>query len=435
MKWSKFNIKIPFDNDRTILFNTLSRNIVLVQNKALQTIKESMDKANINANYLDDMSQLKSLNFIIPDPIDENSRFVYLMSMHKFNSSSISIFISLSSECNFRCVYCYQDADNAKNNAYMNEKNWKILFNYIDYRRKLSGLKSIALILFGGEPMMNDELVKKIIKDVGTFKKAGCTISIALITNGSLLTPDKIDEIGQFLNTIQFTIDGNEESHDELRLFSNGAGSYKIVLENFLYAVKKIPGKVVLRCNVSNTNKKNIIALLRLLASFRLQNLIREVDFRAIYSSQREITQCGRETKITVDTATEVAEIFLEASKLGFEVSRSFVVGPCSGTMSNSFAVDENLNVYVCPGFLYLNPDGKIDKNGKLSISNSRWYKMCIKTKPCVYECKYGPICYGGCRWMEGTSTKCNKEIFEATLPPMLKAYVLSKIMRGLDVR
>jgi uncharacterized protein len=123
-----------------------------------------------------------------------------------------------------------------------------------------------------------------------------------------------------------------------------------------------------------------------------LQNLIREVDFRAKYSSQREITRCGRETKITIDTPTEVAEIFLEASKLGFEVFRSFVVGHCSGTMTNSFAVDENLNVYVCPGFLYLNPDGKIDENGKSSISNSRWYKMCIKTKPCAYECIYGPI-------------------------------------------
>jgi len=317
----------------------------------------------------------------------------------------------------------------------MDEKNWKILFKYIDYRRKLLDLKRIALILFGGEPMMNYELVKKIFKDVDTFKKAGCSVPIALITNGSLLTPDKIDEIGRSLNTIQFTIDGNEESHNRLRPFSNGAGSYNIVMEKFLYVVKKFPGKVVLRCNVSKTNKKNIIALLKLLADLRLQNLIREVDFRAIYSSQSEIARCGRETKITVDIAREVADLFLEASKLGFEVSKSFVVGPCSGVMSNSFAVDENLNVYVCPGFLYLDSDGEVDENGKLSISNSRWYKMCIETKPCVYECIYGPICYGGCRWMDGTSTKCNKEIFEATLPTMLKAYVLNKIMKGLDAK
>jgi len=53
MKWSKFNIEVPFDNDRTLLFNTLSRNIVLVHDKTLQTIKESIGKnVSVDTDYL-----------------------------------------------------------------------------------------------------------------------------------------------------------------------------------------------------------------------------------------------------------------------------------------------------------------------------------------------------------------------------------------------
>lgn len=84
-------------------------------------------------------------------------------------------------------------------------------------------------------------------------------------------------------------------------------------------------------------------------------------------------------------------------------------------------AVDENLNVYPCPGFLYGKKGGYINEYG-YHVKNDFWYSTLRKVPECVKECKYAPICYGGCKM----NRKCNKDFFDRSLEGLIEAHISS---------
>ncbi|GFP33841.1 uncharacterized protein HKBW3S42_02180, partial [Candidatus Hakubella thermalkaliphila] len=88
-----------------------------------------------------------------------------------------------------------------------------------------------------------------------------------------------------------------------------------------------------------------------------------------------------------------------EAIKSGFKISKDFIDGPCMLVSPNTFAIDEELKVYKCPGFLYQKPSGYIDSLGNLIIDDNFWYKSVTLEPSCAYKCVYGPICLGVEAW------------------------------------
>ena len=79
----------------------------------------------------------------------------------------------------------------------------------------------------------------------------------------------------------------------------------------------------------------------------------------------------------------------------GFNNYHSIENGPCMDRSLKSFAVDEKLNVYTCPGNLYRKNVGYISEEGELIITSDEWYRHAIELKSCVDTCKYAPLCYG----------------------------------------
>ena len=120
--------------------------------------------------------------------------------------------------------------------------------------------------------------------------------------------------------------------------------------------------------------------------------------------------------------------------KLGYKIGKEFVIGPCMSYLNNSFAVDEKLQVYKCPGLLYEQPDGLITPEGNLKIINAHWYKSIIFEPECIDDCVYAPICYGGCRWRAGGVNKinCNKEWLDKNIKKLILAYAISDYASSL---
>jgi uncharacterized protein len=100
----------------------------------------------------------------------------------------------------------------------------------IDYLRKHSKKsKEVNIVFFGGEPLVNFDLIKKSIeyaKKIFTDQE----ISFSITTNATLLTP----EIARFLSfnnvNVVVSIDGPEDIHDRYRRNLHGKGSYKDAL-------------------------------------------------------------------------------------------------------------------------------------------------------------------------------------------------------------
>jgi uncharacterized protein len=106
----------------------------------------------------------------------------------------------------------------------------------IDFVINNSGKRrNIEVDFFGGEPLMNFDVVKDILEYAKTQgAKNGKEFRFTITTNGLLLT----DEIKQYINenmsNIVLSIDGSKEVNDNMRVRVDGRGCYDAIVPKFL---------------------------------------------------------------------------------------------------------------------------------------------------------------------------------------------------------
>ncbi len=140
----------------------------------------------------------------------------------------IELTLITTDRCNFACSYCFA------NNLYPSSKtlNAENIVRYIKGFLNLSHARVSSLILFGGEPLLAFKAIKQAWKEVENLfaDHQGDMPSIAIVTNGSLITCD----IAKFLadNDIAVTVslDGPKVIHDACRPLQRGQASYEIVV-------------------------------------------------------------------------------------------------------------------------------------------------------------------------------------------------------------
>jgi len=131
--------------------------------------------------------------------------------------------IHLTEACNLRCKYCYE-------NNYYNKINKEISFENIKLiiDREANKDKGICNIVFyGGEPLLKKDLIYKTVEHAKS-KKTRTKFYFSMTTNGVLLDKDCIRYLknNDFIS-ISYSIDGDEITHNENRIFENAAHSRK----------------------------------------------------------------------------------------------------------------------------------------------------------------------------------------------------------------
>lgn len=135
-------------------------------------------------------------------------------------------------DCNLRCKYCFADEGtyHSKCKEYM---SFEVGKKAIDFLISKSGRRqNLEVDFFGGEPLMNLDVVKQIVeyaKQEG--EKAGKKFNFTLTTNCLLLDDQTIDWLNKEMYNVVLSIDGRESVHDKLRRTANDKGSQAIVLE------------------------------------------------------------------------------------------------------------------------------------------------------------------------------------------------------------
>ena len=87
---------------------------------------------------------------------------------------------------------------------------------------------------FGGEPLMNWDVVKRLVeygrsKEEQFHKKFRFTIT----TNGVLLNDDIMDFCNKEMSNVVMSLDGRKDVNDRMRPFRNGSGSYELTVPKF----------------------------------------------------------------------------------------------------------------------------------------------------------------------------------------------------------
>lgn len=166
---------------------------------------------------------------------DEYKKFASML----INSPIKSMCINISHDCNLRCEYCFAaKGDFGTGRELMSLETAK---SAIDFIIKNSGNRyNLEVDFFGGEPLMNFEVVKKTIEYARSIeKKNNKNFRFTITTNGLLLTDDKIDFINKEMSNVVLSLDGRKEINDKLRISSNGKGCYDLIVPKYQKLVKE----------------------------------------------------------------------------------------------------------------------------------------------------------------------------------------------------
>ncbi|MGE5474503.1 MAG: radical SAM protein [Ignavibacteriales bacterium] len=148
-------------------------------------------------------------------------------------------YLILTEDCNLRCKYCYENA-NRCTKRYMSFDTAKMSADFLFDNALKHGVKSLKWTFFGGEPLLNlDVMISFFRYVVDKSKINNIKSNFSLVTNGTIYNKQFEEFILEWYKatkqvSIQVSTDGIPEVQDENRITINSKPTSRIVLENIL---------------------------------------------------------------------------------------------------------------------------------------------------------------------------------------------------------
>ena len=145
--------------------------------------------------------------------------------------------------CNLTCEYCF-----ASQGKYQGERalmSFEVGKQALDFLIAHSGSRrNLEVDFFGGEPLMNWDVVKRLVAYGREQEKIhNKKFRFTLTTNGMLIDDDVIEFANKEMHNVVLSLDGRKEVHDRLRKTASGKGSYDIIVPKFQKLVESRGGK------------------------------------------------------------------------------------------------------------------------------------------------------------------------------------------------
>lgn len=362
-----------------------------------------------------DEAFLKSLvegGFVVEDDVSELSIIKYQLLSSRFNTKVLALTIAATSDCNFRCIYCYEK-NSMKSGSKMTDETKENLMKFIE--EQLDTTEQLSINWYGGEPL----LVMDIIEDMSgrlikLCEEKGVAYTAGIVTNGYLLSTEIARRLAVCkVTNMQITIDGPEEIHNKRRPLAGGQGTFKKILEN----VKDSKGFIDHISIRINTDKENVNETNKLIKDIKEMGVDSEnVSF--YLGLVESHNGCYLDEKcLTAEAFSKKHLDFMKEN--GIQLMNAYpalVANFCGADLKNSFVVDSAGLLYKC-----WNDVGVAERAvGSVALQDAedtRRYNDSLYYDYMLYDatedvecrdCKFLPICMGGCPFRRrGNGNRC----------------------------
>lgn len=188
---------------------------------------------------LEDIRALEKAGKLFSADIYENMAFDFK------NRSQVvkALCLHVAHTCNLNCSYCF-----ASQGKYQGDRalmSFEVGKQACDFLIANSGSRrNLEVDFFGGEPLMNWEVVKRLVAYAREQEKLhDKNFRFTLTTNGMLLSDEVDDFLNREMSNVVLSLDGRKEIHDHLRKDYAGRGSYDAIVPKFKRLVEKRGGK------------------------------------------------------------------------------------------------------------------------------------------------------------------------------------------------
>ncbi|WP_308534048.1 thioether cross-link-forming SCIFF peptide maturase [uncultured Peptoniphilus sp.] len=234
-------------NGKYVVLDIPSGSVHIVDELVYKIIDDykKLNKEEIIEKYRENFSMktideaIDEIEYLIEEEMLFSEDMKYLKPMYNPQNVVKAMCLNVSHDCNLRCKYCFaSQGDFHGQRLLMDLDTGKRALEYLiensGYRRNLE------VDFFGGEPLMNFNLVKELVKYgreiEGVHNKH---FRFTITTNGTLLTDDKIDFINENMDNCVLSLDGRKCVNDLMRPTVGGKGSYDTIIPKFKKLISK----------------------------------------------------------------------------------------------------------------------------------------------------------------------------------------------------
>jgi uncharacterized protein len=414
----------PEDPSALLLFSTRTTALVVLDHATYAALERG--------ETVEGSEGLVECGLLVSDHGREREEVLHYLDEVNRLSDRLSVAVVLGMRCNFACTYCYEG--DSKGAFDMDPATAQRLPDFL-LDQCSPGCKRIGIDFYGGEPLLYREQIKTIAGGMQELcSKAGLTFDFALVSNGSLLRPELVDELLPFgLVTAKITLDGPAATHDRFRPFTNGGPSFATVLKN----IRDCAGRLTINVG-GNYTKESYPRFPELLDELKGAGLgpehIGRLGFTPVIQPEHEqlapLSFHGGCQSVSEPWLPEAA-IFLRQQLLNYGWDPEGVTPtPCMVDRNNTFTIHYDGNIYQCPALIGQEElvcgdihKGMEDYSKQYQVKNWQGHKACC-------DCLYLLLCFGGCRFMKyrkdlTMDIDCKKDFLDATL----ESFILQDIV------
>ncbi len=179
---------------------------------------------------LNDIEELIKDGALFTEDIYEN----YISEFKSRQTVVKALCLHIAHDCNLACRYCFaEEGEYQGRRALM---SYEVGKQALDFLIQNSGnRKNLEVDFFGGEPLMNFDVVKRLVVYGREQEKLhNKKFRFTLTTNGILLNDEIMEFANQEMSNVVLSIDGRKEINDRMRPSRNGKGSYDVIVPKFL---------------------------------------------------------------------------------------------------------------------------------------------------------------------------------------------------------
>lgn len=412
-------------NNQQYLYHGLTGNIITLDEQAGEfinffetnglregdtcTLVDEQLQKDVLAAYESIVHEFSELEILTLDPNDHSKRFSLTppAPQKTENMPVKTLVFHLVNECNLRCTYCYADGgEYGAPKKYMSKETAK---QSVDYLLEHSyGENSVTIVLFGGEPFLNLDVLKFIVEySYEEAQKRGKKVTYSLTTNGTLLSEEKVAFLNQYSVGVSVSMDGSEEFHNKNRPYAGGQGSYQAVNKNVTRLIEsERTAPVGTRVTVAKGFEEIEASLKHLLSKG-----FYEVGFAPVTESDMSLALNEEDLQSLLEQFEEISNIYvnyaIQNEYLGFsnltnllrELHNGENKAYGCGAGLGFFAVSPDGSLYLCHRF---NEDerfkmGDIYEGVNRIKQKQMLAELHVDNKASCQSCSLKHICSGGC--------------------------------------
>lgn len=404
-------------NDAYALFHSLRLALLFFEEKYGEFLEElrhgtTLEHLRTLAKDADEIiTELRGQQLVVPTGYDDVRVLREMQETYVKQPSLETIFILLTDACNLQCRYCFIKGNTPEQHNRPKVMSWDTAREAIDmYFANLRPNKFHKTIVFyGGEPLLMFPLLKRLIGYLHTQHADALLkykIGLLLITNGTKIS----DEVSGYLAqhpeiTICISLDGSESTNDQMRIFTNGKGTFRGIRAGMDRLRRDGRTDINISATIDVHNVDKLDELLTLNRQYQFQS----VNFNLLLdTAERTI-----DSSYTKHATLRMLEYFERAREVGLHEDRIMrkvraisrgVLHPfdCRATGAQvAISPDGSLGVchegVGCKNFFF----GKVSRDFVFADEPlvQEWGRRSPLTMPQCHSCPSLGLCGGGCAY------------------------------------